>query len=254
MKQITDQEFEEYIREMIEGKKTRRQVVDELETEHRTLYNKIELLSATNPELYQEYIKQYPFTPRERKDVNAVELAIEILKEKMTIQQIAQKYGIGERTLRRKIHSLNNPKDHFQAELYTLCKTISHNHSCSITNSAELNKRVQEVLEKFGEQETEDIRISNVEIKRQELLEIEKQYNELCLRMSKKEAAKQMGYTSNRIYKLLNELYRIEIELQTKGKSEFRQGLKIETETIKVSPEISTAEQKIEQDMDKEKE
>lgn len=51
--------------------------------------------------------------------------------------------------------------------------------------------------------------------------------------MTKQEAAKALGYTTNRIFKLLNELYRIEIEgIATTQSRDFRQGLKAEVDGI----------------------
>lgn len=228
MKKISQEEFEEYVKQIIRGEKTRTQVIKELETEYRTLQNKIELLFITNPELYQEYITKLPYTPRERKDINEVELAIEFLKDQKTMEQIADEYNIGMRTLRRKLDKLGKSQDQFQRELYGLCKEMAYNHSHSYKNSPELDMRIEQILEAAGEIES-SIKISNIELRRKELLEIEAKYNELCLTMSKTEAAKAMGYTVTRINKLLNELYRIEIELTAKKiQNQFKQSIKVE--------------------------
>ena len=55
-----------------------------------------------------------------------------------------------------------------------------------------------------------------MERRRQELLKLEKEYQDLCMQVGKEKAAKKLGFTQNRIYKLLNELYRIEIERHAK--------------------------------------
>ena len=84
--------------------------------------------------------------------------------------------------------------------------------------------------------------MDNIERRRQELLKLEKEYEELYMQVGKVEAAKRMGYSQNRIYKLLNELYRIEIErnarehLASQGeasqKKEFKESLKVDVTPI----------------------
>ena len=84
--------------------------------------------------------------------------------------------------------------------------------------------------------------MDNIERRRQELLKLEREYEELYMQVGKVEAAKRMGYSQNRIYKLLNELYRIEIErnarehLASQGeasqKKEFKESLKVDVTPI----------------------
>ena len=49
MKEIKDSEFEQLMLEVIEGKKSRVKLAEELQTDWRTLNKKIQLLSMTNP-------------------------------------------------------------------------------------------------------------------------------------------------------------------------------------------------------------
>ena len=56
MKEITEAEFEEHIREVIAGKKSRVKLTEELQTDWRTLNKKIQLLSIENPELYRKML------------------------------------------------------------------------------------------------------------------------------------------------------------------------------------------------------
>ncbi len=260
MKNISQQEFEQYIWEMIRGEKTQTTVVKELETDHRTLNNRIQKLSVTNPELHKAYVESRPYKPKERKDINAVELALEVLREEKTLEQIAESYGAGMRTIRRKIDSLKKSEDALERELYTLCKAVAYNHSHSIKNDVILQNRIMEVREILSKKVQVERR-SNIEIRRQELLKIEKEYQNLRQTMSEGQAAAQMGYTTNRIYKLLNELYRIEIELRTSSKQStvakkeiFRQSLKAQTNPGTNSISSNTVEDKnTKKNTDKEK-
>ena len=65
MKEITEAEFEEHIREVIAGKKSRVKLTEELQTDWRTLNKKIQLLSIENPELYRKFIEKCSYKPRE---------------------------------------------------------------------------------------------------------------------------------------------------------------------------------------------
>lgn len=225
MKEISQKEFEKYVVDIIEGKKTKTQIVNALETSHRTLTNRIQLLFATNPELHKEYVERFPYTPKERKDVESLEIAIEILIEEKSKEEIAKSHGISIRTISRRISSLKKSKDQDEREIYDLCRIIGNNHSRCLENSAEVQIRIEKILEKYPRIETDKTKAMNVELRRQELLRIEQEYNELCTIMPKEEAATKMGYSRNRIYKLLNELYCIEIEAQAKKQSDFRRAL-----------------------------
>ena len=57
MKEITQEEFESIVKDIIAGKKSKAMVIKELHTEARTLNNKIQELSMLNPELYEEFVK-----------------------------------------------------------------------------------------------------------------------------------------------------------------------------------------------------
>lgn len=89
-----------------------------------------------------------------------------------------------------------------------------------------MNFELQRKIDELEIQE-EEIKQDDKEKRRQQLLQIEKNYNELCRIMSKEKAAEAMGYTYNRVYKLLDELYCMEIQ------NNAIKGLK---EDIKVNP------------------
>ena len=83
------------------------------------------------------------------------------------------------------------------------------------------------------------VKVLELNEKRQnELEEIEAVFQNRCKYVSKEEAAKSMGMTANRIYKLLNELYRIRIEKENSTrKTTFKDTLKVNSSnpTIKES-------------------
>lgn len=86
MKQISQEEFEQYVEAIIRGEMSRAQVIKELQTEARTLNNRIHELVRINPELHRRFVEKYPYKPKERKDLDAMQLAIEILKQERTIE------------------------------------------------------------------------------------------------------------------------------------------------------------------------
>lgn len=235
MKQISQEEFEQYVEAIIRGDMSRAQVVKELQTEARTLNNRIQELAGINPELHRRYVEKHPYRPKERKDINAVQLAIEILEDDKTIEELITEHQVSRRTIRRKLDSLKNSEDKIERDLYELCRVAGRIYSRRMEKSDNFVKAVNELLSKIERDRIEPAksRQSNVEEKRAELLELERKYNELCQTMSKQDAAREVGYTPNRIFKLLNALYRIEIERAASAPNrDFRQGLKVEIEGI----------------------
>ena len=232
MKEITEEEFESIIKDIIAGKKSKAMVIKELHTEARTLNNKIQELAMTNPELYEEFIKVKPYKPKERKDVNIVGFVTELLITGITMQELADKYHIGVRTISRKIAKLEKSDDPKERDLYNLYKSVARKKSRSKKLGAEEKLQVAK-LERLETKGTDD-----TERKRQELLKLEQEYEALRMQVGKIEAAKRMGYSQNRIYKLLHELYRIEIERNVMENSaihgekdeskEFKESLKVD--------------------------
>lgn len=229
MKEIKQEEFETLIIDIIEGKKSRASVIKELQTESRTFNNKIQELSVRNPELYREFITVHPYKPKERKDINIQGLVIEMLKSDFTVAEMCEKYKISYRSISRKISQLkksDNPKD---VELYDIYKSIARKRSTSRKPSLEERAKIDELKR----QEVQGM--SDVERRKQMLLELERRYQDLSIEFGKEEAAKRLGYTQNRIYKLLNELYRIKIE-ENEGKKvdkSFRDSIKVEREELR---------------------
>lgn len=129
MREVKQEEFESLIKQIIEGKKSETIVIKELKTESRTFNNKIQELSIINPELYVEFISIRPYKPKERKDINIRGFVIETLKSGMTAEEMCVKYGIGRRTISRKISDLKKSDDEQEKELYELYRRIAYKKS-----------------------------------------------------------------------------------------------------------------------------
>lgn len=209
MKEITDEEFYKKIEDVIEGRISRNKLVKELETDSRTLNNKIQKLSVYNPELYSKFIEKFPYKSKSRDDIDFEALAIEIVKRGMTMNDVIQKYDVGERTVRRRIKEIFKNNSY----LYEIYNEVKNNNKHSKSNRPELQQKIDELV-------LRPVKVSEInEIREKQLEEIESTFNKRCEFVSKEEAARTMGMTANRIYKLLNELYRIRIEKENAKKS-----------------------------------
>lgn len=193
---------------------------DELQTSYRTFYKRVQALSATNPELYQQYIKKYPYKPKSRRDINIMEIGIEYLKDKMTKEELARNFEVSSRTIKRRLNELKKSDIPEEKELYSLCCAVAANHSRCKQNSEELLLKIADFIQRVGMTESKSQKMDNIEIRRQELLKIEKQYMELCKTMTGAEAARRMGARREVIFKQINELYCIEIERNARQKNE----------------------------------
>ena len=228
MKEMSKEEFYEEIRSVIRGEITITKLAKKIKTDFRTLNNKIQELSVYNPELYNEYVEKFPYKSKSRDDIDFEALAIEIVKENMTMKTVEEKYNVGERTVRRRIETLKKENPY----LYGIYKEVKENIKHSKKNSPELQSKIGDLVSRT-------VKVSELNEKRQkELEEIEAVFQNRCKYVSKKEAAKSMGMTANRIYKLLNELYRIRIEKENlTRKTTFKDTLKVNSSnpTIKES-------------------
>ncbi len=231
MKQITDEEFYESIEKIIRGESSRAKLIRELETDSRTLNNKIQELVIYNPELYSRFIKKFPYRTKTRDDIDFEALAIEITKNGTTTFQASKKYNIGERTIRRRMKELakENP---YLAEIYN---EVKENNKHSRSNSLELQDKISKLI-------LRPVQISEInETREKQLEEIERVFNKRCQIVSKEEAAKSMGMTANRVYKVLNELYRMRIERESKNQN-FKDTLKFNSNDITI---INTSDKEV---------
>lgn len=220
MIKISQGEFGEKVKEVINGEKTLIGLCEELQTDERTLIQNIILHSIYDPEVYAEFVEKYPYRTREREDIDFEALLIEILKQRMNSEEAAAKYNIGVRTIQRKAEKLRGTNPEL-VEIYReakLCNKLDKPYSKILT------ERIDRLIQRpvvIGE-------INGQTEKRLE--EIERIYYERRPQYpTKEETARSMGFTPNRLYKLLNQLYRIKIEKLQRQENEFKKSLKTDT-------------------------
>ena len=206
MIEISQKDFESRIQDVIDGKTTRTQLIEELKTDRNTLNNKIQELVVYNPELYKKFIEKFPYKPREYTHIDYEALIIDILKNGYTRRELEGVYGISSRTIQRKIHLIeaNNP------ELVQLYREVSRYRK----QQKELPKELQEKVDQLVESE---IFVEGIyDQKREELLEEERRYNtKLMEGVSVTQASRELG--KGRISKRIDTLNRIQIEMMSRG-------------------------------------
>lgn len=237
MKEISREEFEAKIQDLIDGKTSRRKLVKELETESRTLNNKIRTMSEYNPELYSAFVNKFPYRSRERDDIDYEALIIEVIKDRMTAEEVTEKYGVSVRTVQRKVNALNKTNPY----LVDIYKKIKINNSKQVKPTIQLQEKIDGLVRRP---------VVLCEInghKKQELEEIEKIYNERCLTMSKEEARCSMGLSREKIFKIKNLLCRIRTEEESKT---FKERLKVD-EAVSNKPNTIENKEKSKSDIEK---
>lgn len=205
MKNISKDEFKQAIRRLINGEITKVKLAKELETDPRTLDNRIQELSATDPELYYEYVDVLPYKQKGIDHIDFEALVIYMLKNGCTADETAQKFGVSRRTINRRINDLENK------ELREMYREVADNRKHGRNNGVELDRIISEL------EPREVIKGGVNDRRKRELLAIESRFNKLCETMDKTQAAKTMGYGDrDRLYKLMYELYKLEIEEEHK--------------------------------------
>lgn len=205
MKNISKDEFKQAIRRLINGEITKVKLAKELETDPRTLDNRIQELSATDPELYYEYVDVLPYKQKGIDHIDFEALVIYMLKNGCTADETAQKFEVSRRTINRRINDLENK------ELREMYREVADNRKHGRNNGVELDRKISEL------EPREVIKGGVNDRRKRELLAIESRFNKLCETMDKTQAAKTMGYGyRDRLYKLMYELYKLEIEEEHK--------------------------------------
>ena len=205
MKNINKDEFKQAIRRLINGEITKVKLAKELETDPRTLDNRIQELSATDPELYYEYVDVLPYKQKGIDHIDFEALVIYMLKNGYTADETAQKFEVSRRTINRRINDLENK------ELREMYREVADNRKHGRNNGVELDRKISEL------EPREVIKGGVNDRRKRELLAIESRFNKLCETMDKTQAAKTMGYGDrDRLYKLMYELYKLEIEEEHK--------------------------------------
>lgn len=199
MKELSQEEFESKVEEIINGSISRRKLCDELQTSMRTLNNRIMELSTTNPELYKSFVAKFSYKPRKMDVGNINDLAIYVIQHGLA--KTTKVYGISVRTITRKVNELkeSNP------ELYKIYR-------------ARTKRDIPDVeIDKYKKNEAKTER-TEVEEARYELTLLLSEFDRLVKAgNSKAEAARIMGYDSYpTIWKKANDYRRILTERQTR--------------------------------------
>lgn len=217
MKNLSNQEFEEKVQELIDRKITRKELAKELETSMRTLNDKITKLSETNPDLYAEFIKIFPYKPKSI-EIDIEALAVQVIEN--GIDSTSKLTKISSRTITRKVNTLKKTNP----ELYDLYKR--RNDKMSEDEKASYIRQVG----KFNKMDK--IERSELEYKEAELSSILSEFEKKVAEgMSKNKAAISLGFDGYpTIWKKYQELNRIKtqnqsLESEEKKKKSFREEL-----------------------------
>lgn len=139
MKNISKDEFKQAIRRLINGEITKVKLAKELETDPRTLDNRIQELSATDPELYYEYVDVLPYKQKGIDHIDFEALVIYMLKNGCTADETAQKFEVSRRTINRRINDLENK------ELREMYREVADNRKHGRNNGVELDRKISEL-------------------------------------------------------------------------------------------------------------
>lgn len=241
MIEISQKEFESKIEDLISGKISRIKLAKVLETDIRTLNNKIiQEISTNNPDLYIRYIEKYPYKQKKRDDIDFEALVIEMIKERIFTIDAASEYKVGVRTIQRRVNQLEK-ENPYLINIYKQVKSSNKNNTA-------LPIEVEEQIAKLVRRPV--IITEKNSTRKTQLEEIERVFNNRCNFVSKQEAAESMGTSMNRIYKLLNELYRIRVQENYSNMDEsFKNSLKVE-----VLEDVQTSEGKLDKQIQRSKE
>lgn len=199
MIKISQKEFEDKVKSIINGECTRNELIKELKTDKVTLNNKIQELSIENPDLYLEFILKFPYRPRKYTHIDYEAMAIDIMKRGYSSRQAEEEYGISRKTIKRNVEKLEqkNPR------LYQLYSAVMHYRKIQ----CELPENIQSEIVAL---ESKEVFIGGICDQREsELLKREKAFIES--RMAGLSDSKAHG-PSARAEKELSTLYRIKME------------------------------------------
>lgn len=221
---IEQEEFEKLIRQVIDGKITRREISIQYGIAIRTINGRITELATTNPELYQKFIDKYPFKPKAITHINFVELTKKIMKEGCSVSGICGVYDISERTFSRRIREMKDSDtlDELtglpQRKIYELYKKYSRRELSFDDEILIDNMKIGNIQEQE--------RVTDRKTSLEELLQ--KYYQLISEGLSKAEAARKLGFSYEDMYKKEDELKRIKTEQKVKQKKrEFKKGLEV---------------------------
>lgn len=202
MIKINQQDFENIVRKIISGETTRVKVAKELKTDRVTLNNRIQELAGYNPDLYEEFIKKFPYKPRKYTHIDWRAMLIDIMKKGYTKFQAEEQYEISNRTIARKVYEVD---DKYIVSLY---RTVSTYRKRQKPLPFELQEKIDELPE-------QEVFIGGICDKREEELNKLEQDYTAKLRQGEKATEASAKCGKSRATKDINTLYRIKIEKNT---------------------------------------
>lgn len=104
MIEVTEKELEDLVEKVIKNEIKRTELLSILHTDLRTLYARI--YNMENTDLLKRYLEQYPYKPKENKNINYRNLIIELIKNNKRVLDMQKEYEIAERTYRRNIEKI----------------------------------------------------------------------------------------------------------------------------------------------------
>lgn len=215
---ISEKDLLEYLEKYANKEISMPQLENILKANQDTLNKKIIELSIDYPDLYYKIIINHPYKQGTRTDIDFEGLIIYILKNHLMIQDAEEIFNVSRRTIQRRVNEFKDIKP----DLYYLFKnTVGKGPRKKIT------KEQQEEIDRL---EFKEVVIGEINDEREAfLLEIEVKYNTLKGQgKDNEEIAKELGYTSSYLYKILNQLYRLKIEKDVKENNKsncFRENL-----------------------------
>lgn len=216
MKEVSQDEFEELIKRVLEGEISLKKVVEELQTTYSAVNNRITSMRETNPELYAAYIEQRPYKPKRNSQIDSEALLTNIILEGLTLRQASVKYDIPLRTIDRRIVEVRKQNPTLYA-IYTRYKE----KEMTLEDEALLCANRGEVK---SEQDA-------AEIKLDEIIKISKEYERLIAdnnELTHYQVAEKLGYTPQQIDEMYKKVRRI-----TTQKS-FREGIRVDSSELNV--------------------
>lgn len=143
MKEMTSEEFEKLIQEMIDGKKKIKDGTAELETDYRTFHRRVMELSTQNPELYRQYVIRFPYKPKQLTHIDYEALLIHAMKQDLTLAQATEGLEISDRTIRRNIKTAD-----ISSEIVELYRIYANAKRGPSPLSEEVEMRIDELIER----------------------------------------------------------------------------------------------------------
>lgn len=237
MVEISQQEFENCIKDLINKKTTKVELAKKLKTDIRKLANKI--YEIDNKELLNQYIKMYPYKPAKNENIDYEALIIEIVKTNESVMNMQEKYDIAERTYRRNINKIQ----YKNRVLYTIYKNYISG------KMTEEDKRYIDTLER------RKVSYSNcVEDRKAQLMQLFLIYEKLIEKgLTEKQAMTELGENTKSLKRKSDELKKI-LECEKMNKTSeaksYRESLKTDVPKLEHQTKNNECNQELTEELD----